>query len=103
MGEEIEFEEFDIYYKNVIDHFNDHADEFEEEDVWKALFISENVMSNADVRAKDEKGSKSKKYKKAAQRLSLWAKNFTSRLNDMGYSKEEMNERYEKMFEDGVN
>ncbi|WP_078597045.1 hypothetical protein [Evansella clarkii] len=102
MEEEIEFNEFDSYYKKVIEYFNEYADEFSEEDIWKALFISENVMSNADHRAKEEKGSKAKKYKKAAQRLSLWAKNFTGRLAQLGYTKEQMNERYESMFEEEV-
>ncbi|WP_096188499.1 hypothetical protein [Evansella halocellulosilytica] len=103
LGEEIPFEEFENYYKKVIDRFNEEADSFNEDELWKALFISENVMSNAESRAKETKGSKSKKYKKMAQRLSLWAQNFTGRLGQMGYTKEEMNERFEKMFDDYEN
>ncbi|WP_026689348.1 hypothetical protein [Alteribacter aurantiacus] len=102
MDEEIPFDQFDDFYKRVIDHFNDNADKFDEEDVWRALFISENVMSNADGRAKEEKGSRTKKYKKMAQRLKLWAQNFAGRLAQMGYNDEQMNERFEKMFDEEV-
>ncbi|UCZ54632.1 hypothetical protein LGQ02_07735 [Bacillus shivajii] len=100
LGEEIPFDEFESFYKKLIDEFNERADEFGEDELWKALFISENVMSNSDSRAKETKGSKAKKYKKMAQRLSLWAQNFAGRLGQMGYTKEEMNERFEKMFDD---
>ncbi|MCE7794354.1 hypothetical protein K8O68_18395 [Salipaludibacillus sp. CUR1] len=100
MDEEIPFDEFEKYYKKVLKYFNEQADQFEEEDVWKALFISENVMSNAEGRAKEEKGNKAKKYSRMAQRLTLWAQNFAARLAEMGYNKDQMNERFEKMFED---
>ncbi|MFA9556007.1 hypothetical protein ACERII_01680 [Evansella sp. AB-rgal1] len=103
MEEEISFEEFDNYYKKVIDYFNDNADKFDEELLWKALFISENVMSNAEARAKESKGSLMKKYQKIAQRLSLWAQNFTARLAEKGYTEDQMNERFENMFQDDVN
>ncbi|TVP82766.1 MAG: hypothetical protein EA344_10885 [Alkalicoccus sp.] len=99
--EEIPFKTFDNYYKRVIKYFNDHADEFEEEDIWKALFIAENVMSNADGRSKEVSDQKeSKKYKKMSKRLTLWAQNFAARLARKGYNEEQMNERFEKMFED---
>ncbi|MBU9724087.1 MULTISPECIES: hypothetical protein [Bacillaceae] len=100
MNEEISLPEFDSYYKKVIDYFNEEADNFDEEKLWKALFISENVMSNADARSKESKKSDAKKFKKIAQRLSLWAQNFTARLAELGYSQDEMNERFEKMFDD---
>ncbi|PYZ94378.1 hypothetical protein CR194_02265 [Salipaludibacillus keqinensis] len=103
MEEEIPFDEFEKYYKKVIAYFNDQADKFEEDDLWKALFISENVMSNAEGRSKEEKGTKAKKYGKMSARLTLWAQNFASRLGEMGYNKDQMNERFEKMFEDEVN
>ncbi|WP_416149579.1 hypothetical protein ACM26V_00855 [Salipaludibacillus sp. HK11] len=104
MEEEIPFDEFEKYYKKVIAHFNDDAEEFDEDALWKALFISENVMSNAEGRSKVEKGPKvKKKFAKMADRLKLWAQNFASRLGEMGYNQDQMNERFEKMFEDEVN
>jgi hypothetical protein len=102
MDEEIPFDDFEKYYKKVIAYFNDKADQFNEEDVWKALFISENVMSNAEGRSKEVKGTKAKKYTKMSQRLTLWAQNFATRLAELGYNKDQMNERFEKMFEDNV-
>ncbi|WP_342394365.1 hypothetical protein [Salipaludibacillus daqingensis] len=102
MEEEIPFDEFEKYYKKVIAYFNEKADQFDEETLWKALFISENVMSNAEGRSKEVKGQKAKKYLKMSQRLTLWAQNFAARLGNMGYNEEQMNERFEKMFEDDV-
>lgn len=103
MEEEIPFDDFEKYYKKVINYFNDQADQFEEETLWKALFISENVMSNAEGRANEEKGPKAKKYVKMSQRLKLWAQNFAGRLGRLGYNEDQMNDRFEKMFEDEVN
>ena len=103
MEEEIDFEQFDDFYKRVIDYFNHYADEFEEEDIWRALFIAENVMSNANDRRKESKGPKAKKkYQKMGKRLKLWAENFAIRLAQKGYTKEQMNERFENMFEEEV-
>ncbi|MFC4738058.1 hypothetical protein ACFO4L_15905 [Bacillus daqingensis] len=99
--EEIGFKQFDDFYKRVISYFNDHADSFEEEDIWKALFISENVMSNADGRSKEATSQKeTKKYAKMSKRLTLWAQNFAARLARKGYNEEQMNATFEKMFDD---
>ncbi|QKS70984.1 hypothetical protein FLK61_30145 [Paenalkalicoccus suaedae] len=99
--EEITFKEFDRYYKDAVAYFNEHADEFDEDHIWKGLFISENVMSNAEGRAKETKNAKEgKKYEKMNQRLTLWAQNFAARLARLGYDQDQMNERFEKMFED---
>ncbi len=43
-----------------------------------------------------------KQKAKMSQRLKLWAQNFASRLGEMGYNEEQLNERFEKMFEDEV-
>lgn len=101
MDEEIPFEEFDQFYKKVLDVLNERNEQFTEEDVWKALFIVENLMSNADARSKETKGALVKKYKKMAKRNELWAKNFVVRLHKFGYNDDQINARFEKMFEDG--
>ncbi|RXI99544.1 hypothetical protein DS745_15125 [Anaerobacillus alkaliphilus] len=103
MDEEISFEEFDDYYKTVIKQFSEVSDDLVEEDVWKALFIIENLMSNAESRAKESKAAKQKKYKKMADRSALWAQNFAGRLYKLGYTEEQLNERFEKMFQDYAN
>ncbi|MDE5412216.1 hypothetical protein [Alkalihalobacterium chitinilyticum] len=101
MDEEIPFEEFDQFYKKVLDVLNERNEQFTEEDIWKALFIVENLMSNADARSKETKGALVKKYKKMAKRNELWAKNFVVRLHKFGYNDDQINARFEKMFEDG--
>ncbi|OIJ16003.1 hypothetical protein BKP35_03195 [Anaerobacillus arseniciselenatis] len=100
MDEEISFEEFDQYYKKVTKYFSEQTDDLEEDDIWKGLFIIENLMSNADNRAKEVKGSKQKKYKKMSDRSSLWAQNFAGRLYSKGYTEDQLNERFEQMFQD---
>jgi hypothetical protein len=100
MDEDISFEEFENFYKNVIKYFSDKSEELIEEDIWKGLFIIENLMSNADSRAKEVKGAKQKKYKKMSERSSLWAQNFAGRLYSKGYTEEQLNERFEQMFQD---
>jgi hypothetical protein len=100
MDEEISFEEFDQFYKTVIKYFGEKADVLVEEDIWKGLFTIENLMSNAKSRLKEEKGTKQKKFKKIVERSSLWAQNFAGKLYKLGYTEEQLNERFEQMFED---
>ncbi|ADC48346.1 MULTISPECIES: hypothetical protein [Alkalihalophilus] len=102
MEEEIPFKEFNSYYQKVIKELGDSHEQFDEETLWKALFIVENVMSNAEGRAKETKGTEAKKYTKMAQRLQLWAKNFATRLGQAGYTEEDINERFNTMFEEGA-
>lgn len=103
MEEEISFEEFDQFYKTVIKYFGEKAEVLGEEDIWKGLFTIENLMSNAESRLKVEKGNKQKKYKKIVERSSLWAQNFAGKLYKLGYTEEQLNERFEKMFQDYEN
>lgn len=98
MEEEISFDEFDKYYKKVVNYFSEHSEQLTEDDIWKGLFIIENLMSNADTRAKEEKGTKLKKYKKMSDRSALWAQNFAGRLYGLGYTEDQLNERFEQMF-----
>ncbi|TWI55921.1 hypothetical protein [Halalkalibacter nanhaiisediminis] len=102
MDEEISFKEFSDFYKKLLDELGSNHESYDEETVWKSLFIIENVMSNAEGRAKETKGAESKKYTKMAQRLQLWAKNFAGRLGAAGYTEEDINERFNKMFEEGA-
>ncbi|WP_413379854.1 hypothetical protein [Alkalihalobacillus sp. 1P02AB] len=101
MEEEISFKEFNDFYKKVVDELGTTHESLEQESVWKALFIVENVMSNANGRANEKKGSESKKYSKMAQRLELWAKNLSARLAEAGYTEDDINERFNEMLEEG--
>lgn len=99
MDEEISFEEFDRYYKKVLNYLNEHGNDLDEDHVWRALFIAENLLSNADARAKTEKRSTAKKFSKIDQRMSLWAQNLSARLMEKGYTEEQLQERFEEMFD----
>lgn len=37
-----------------------------------------------------------------AQRLQLWAKNLAQRLGELGYSEEDISERFNQMLEEGA-
>ncbi|GAE36639.1 hypothetical protein [Halalkalibacter akibai] len=102
MEEEISFKEFSEYYRKVLAELGEVQESLDEEGVWKALFIVENVMSNAEGRAKEGRGSESKKYAKMADRLQLWAKNLAARLGQAGYTEEDISERFNKMLEEGT-
>ncbi|MGO4887028.1 hypothetical protein ACJ2A9_04655 [Anaerobacillus sp. MEB173] len=101
MDDEIPYEEFDKFYKKVIKYLNDNSENLSEDEVWKGLFMVENILSNADSRMK-EKDSKAKKYKKIAERSSLWSQNLATRLYKLGYKEDEINNRFEQMFEEEV-
>lgn len=101
MDEEISFEEFQSYYNEVLKALGENGDSLNEEMIWKSLFIVENVMTNAEGRA-NAKAPEAKKYKKIAQRLQLWAKNLAKRLGELGYSEEDISERFNQMLEEGV-
>lgn len=101
MEEEITFKEFQSYYQQVLNALDEQGDSLDEEMIWKSLFIVENVMTNAEGRA-NAKAPEAKKYKKMAQRLQLWAKNLAQRLGDLGYSEEDISERFNSMLEEGA-
>ncbi len=101
MDEEISFSEFNDYYRRVLDELGKNHESFDEEMVWKHLFVVENVMSNAESRARDTKGAESKKYEKMAKRLQLWAQNLAVRLGNAGYTDEDINSRFNEMLEEG--
>ncbi|GAF63830.1 hypothetical protein [Alkalihalobacillus trypoxylicola] len=102
MEEEISFQEFNDYYKKLLDELVESHEQFDEDSVWKSLFIVENVMSNAEGRSKEKKGSEAKKYAKIASRLQLWAQNLSVRLVKAGYTEDDINERFNQMLEEGT-
>ncbi|WP_059104915.1 hypothetical protein [Shouchella shacheensis] len=101
MDEEISFKEFQAFYKEVIDELSTIHQGMDEPELWKALFVVENLISNAEGRQKETKGAEAKKYAKMAQRLQLYAKNFGVRLGEAGYTEEDINERFQQMFAEG--
>ncbi|WP_158735214.1 hypothetical protein [Alteribacillus sp. YIM 98480] len=103
MDEEIPFKEFQQFYQDVISKLDREAESFEEDSIWKGLFVVESIMSNAENRAKTTKNaSETKKYKKMAKRTKLYAQNFTKRLHQFGYTQEQIGEKFEQMLEEGT-
>ncbi|AXF54815.1 hypothetical protein [Salicibibacter kimchii] len=101
MEGEIDFEEFQDYYKKVIDYLQEHGNDLEEEQIWQGLLVVESVASNAENRGKEQrKGKEAKKYKRMRERAKLWAQNFTKRLQSLGYSDEQINDRFHAMLEE---
>ncbi|MFB4164624.1 hypothetical protein ACE1TI_12515 [Alteribacillus sp. JSM 102045] len=103
MDEEIDFKEFRSFYQEVISHLDSDTEQFNEDEIWKGLFVVESIMSNAENRAKTSKNAaEPKKYKKMAQRTKLYAQNFTKRLHQLGYTQEQIGEKFEQMLEEGA-
>ncbi|SDI30929.1 hypothetical protein [Natribacillus halophilus] len=101
MEGEIDFKDFQDYYKRVMDYLQEHGQDLEEEQIWKGLLVVESLSSNSQSRYREHrKGKEAKKYKRMRQRAKLWAQNFTKRLQSMGYSDEQINERFHAMLEE---
>jgi hypothetical protein len=98
METEISFEEFDGYYKKVIQFLNDNWTQLNEEESMNALFILDNIKSNSDDRAK-RRTKEAKKYQKMSQRTEIWAAAILKRLREFGLSDEEIGKRYEAIYE----
>lgn len=98
MDTEISFEEFDQYYKQVIEFLGKDWQSLNEEDSLKILFILDNIKSNADDRAK-RKTKETKKYQKMSERANIWVQAMFKRLREMGLTDEEIGKRYEEIYE----
>ncbi|MBB6448950.1 hypothetical protein HNR44_000899 [Geomicrobium halophilum] len=101
MEGEIDFKEFQQYYKKVMDFLQEQGHDLEEEQIWQGLLVVESIASNSENRYKEKrKGPEAKKYKRMRQRGKLWAQNFTKRLQSLGYSDEQINEHFHAMLEE---
>ncbi|MGE5704088.1 MAG: hypothetical protein ACM32O_16310 [Clostridia bacterium] len=98
MDSEISFDEFDRYYKEVLDFLGTDWDKLNEEESMQMLFILDNLKSNADDRMK-RRQKEAKKYKKIVDRTNIWISAMLKRLHDMGLNDEEIGKRYEAIYE----
>lgn len=98
METEISFEEFDGYYKKVVDFLNDNWTSLNEEDSMKMLFILDNLKSNSEDRSK-RREKEAKKYQKMFKRTEIWALAMIKRLHEFGLNDEEIGKRYEEIYE----
>lgn len=89
MDTEISYEEFETYYKEVIDFLSKDYQELNQEDTLKGRFILTILMSNSEDRAKRYKNL-AKKYKKIYEKSNLWAEALTLRLIKMGMTKDQI-------------
>ncbi len=98
MDTEISFEEFDKYYKEVLDFLNGEWEKLNEDESMQMVFILDNLKSNSEDRAK-RKTKEAKKYKKISERTGIWVNAMLKRLRDFGLSDEEIGKRYEAIYE----
>jgi hypothetical protein len=89
MDTEISYEEFEAYYKDVLDFLNNDYLNLDKEETIKGRFILTILMSNSEDRAKRYKNL-AKKYKKIHDKSQLWAEALTLRLIKMGMTKDQI-------------
>ncbi|SFL68884.1 hypothetical protein [Salibacterium qingdaonense] len=103
MDTEIEFEEFRDYYQQVIQYLDHEQQEPDETEIWQSLFVAESIMSNAENRAKTVKNNaERKKYRKMNERMNLYAGHFTKKLNQLGYTQDDIEYHFDAMLEEDV-
>lgn len=98
MDSEISFEEFDAYYKKVLEFLNDKWTTLNEEESMQMLFILDNLKTNSEDRGK-RKTKESKKYQKMFQRTEIWGAAMMKRMHEFGVNDEEIGKRYEAIYE----
>jgi esterase/lipase superfamily enzyme len=98
MDTEISYEEFDAYYKKVLEFLNGEWKNLDQDQTMKMLFIVDSIKSNAEDRFK-RKLKEAKKYKKIAERTHIWTQALFNRLREMGWSEEEIAKRFDEIYE----
>ncbi|WP_041274749.1 hypothetical protein [Desulforamulus reducens] len=89
METEIPYEEFETYFKDVIEFLSKDYLNLAQEETIKGRFILTILMSNSEDRAKRFKNM-AKKYKKIYDKSHLWAEALTLRLLKMGMTKDQI-------------
>ncbi|RXT13848.1 hypothetical protein [Ammoniphilus sp. CFH 90114] len=98
MEEEIEFKEFDSYYKEVLSLLEKEYQQYDQEQALWALFIMDNIKTNSDSRAQ-RKFAEAKKYKKISQRAQIWVEALFIHLVKSGMTDKEIHDKIEAMYE----
>lgn len=96
MDSEISYEEFDAYYKDVLDFLNNNYLNLEKEEAIKGRFILTILASNSEERAKRYKNL-NKKYKKILDKSQLWAEALTLRLIKMGMTRDQISQAEQEL------
>lgn len=98
MDTEIPFDEFEVYYKEVITYLQGNFESLEHATLIKARYITSIISGNASNRA-GRKGSQAKKYRKMADKCDFWADSIKYRLLQEGLTEEQIDEAEQKLNE----
>jgi hypothetical protein len=91
MDEEISFEEFSRYYKDLISSLNSNFSEFSQDECIKARFICTIVQGNAESRSKSSR-TNAKAFKKMNIKCAFWADAINYRLLKEGMNHQQIEE-----------
>lgn len=99
MDTEIEFKEFDEYYKSIIEKLTKEYQELKEEELLNMRYILNTVAVNAENRSA-RKDKYMKKFRKIGEKTRFWSDAISAKLKkDNGYTDatlEEADERIDK-------
>lgn len=91
MEEEISFEEFSRYYKDLLNYLNSGFSDFNQDECIKARFICTIVQGNAESRSKSSRIN-TKAFKKMNNKCAFWADAINYRLLKEGMTQQEIEE-----------
>ncbi len=89
MEEEISFEEFSQYYKDLISFLNTNFSDFDHGECLRARFICTIVQGNAESRSKSSR-TNAKAFKKMNNKCAFWADALNYRLLKEGMTQQEI-------------
>lgn len=89
--EEIPFEEFNQYYKNLLELLNTGFADFKQDECLKARYICSIVQANAESRSKSSKIN-AKVFKRIQSKCGFWADAINFRLLKEGKTQQEIDE-----------
>jgi hypothetical protein len=91
MEEEISFEEFSRYYKDLMDLLNKDFSGLNQDECLKARYICSIVQANAETRSKNNKVN-AKAFKKMNKKCAFWGDAINYRLLKEGLSQQQIDE-----------
>lgn len=94
MEDQISFEEFSSYYRQLIDELNQTFDNLDKDDRVKALYICSIVQSNAESRIKESKTT-AKAFKKMGAKCAFWRDALKFNLEKDGMSAQDIEQATE--------
>jgi len=100
MDTEISFQEFEEYYRKVLNYLNSNFAQMSREEKIKGKFVVAIVESNSLARAR-RKGPEMKKYKKMQEKMAFWREAIVYNLKKDGMTEREIDEEVEKLNQQG--